>query len=267
MKRAFTAAALLLCMAVTGCARVEETAQPKAECQKKNNAGEAEFTSGMKQLSSEPAVTSGRKEGSKLLDVENILQNPELPTGCECVSLTMVLNYLGCTADKLDIARYYLPKMDFYYEDGEQYGADFRRVFAGDPEKPDSYGCYAPCIAEAASAYIESRGFDAEVTDITGTGFDKLLTDYIDEETPVLIWVTSNDLHETEPMAVWKTPEGEEVQWKAYEHCVVLTGYDEDNSLIYVSDPLYGSTFYDRGRITERYNDMGKQAVCIVPEK
>lgn len=259
MKGILTAAALLVCICAGGCAKVEEKALPAAEIPVEQEREPEEI----RQLFSETAAASQTESGSKVLDVENILQKPELPTGCECVSLTMVLNYLGYAADKLDIARYHLPKMPFYWEEGELYGADFRVCFAGDPEEPDAYGCYAPCIEAAAESFLSSGGYDAEARDITGTGFEELLTDYIDEDKPVLIWVTSNDLHETEPTAVWKTPGGEEVQWRSYEHCVVLTGYDEDNSLIYVSDPLYGNTFYDRKRIQERYMDMGQQAVCI----
>ena len=35
-----------------------------------------------------------------LLDVPQILQNPELPNGCEITSLCEVLRYLGFDADK-----------------------------------------------------------------------------------------------------------------------------------------------------------------------
>ena len=39
-----------------------------------------------------------------------IIQYPDLPTGCETTSLTMVLNYLGYPVDKLDLADHYLDK-------------------------------------------------------------------------------------------------------------------------------------------------------------
>ena len=63
--------------------------------------------------------------------------------------------------------------------------------------------------------------------------------------------------------SVWTTPDGERVQWVAYEHCVVLTGYDMDNRKIYVSDPLVGNTSYDYDRLKQRYIDLGQQAVHI----
>lgn len=199
----------------------------------------------------------------KLIAMRNILQNPELPTGCESVSLTILLNHLGFSVDKMTIARNYLPKLNFYWSGGVYYGADFRTTFAGDPESSSSYGCYAPCITTTANKYFSSNGYDAKATNVTGTAFDSLLTDYIDNDIPVLIWITSNNLHETKLTSVWTTPAGEKVQWVAYEHCVVLTGYDKDKGIIYVSDPLVGNTSYDYSRIKQRYLDLGQQAVYI----
>ena len=46
----------------------------------------------------EPAVlTASQVE----LDAQPVLQNPELPTGCEVTTLTAALNYLGYPVDKL----------------------------------------------------------------------------------------------------------------------------------------------------------------------
>lgn len=209
----------------------------------------------------EPPVQNDNK---KVLDVQNILQNPELPTGCEVTSLAMLLNYLGYPADKLTIARNYLPKLDFYWEDGIYHGADFRTTFAGNPESEYSYGCYAPCIVTTANSYFLENGFDAAACNITGADFDSLLDDYIDNDKPVLIWITSSNLHESELTAIWTTPDGEELQWRSYEHCAVLAGYDKENQLIYTSDPMYGDTAYDYSTIRQRYNEMGQQAVYIV---
>lgn len=199
----------------------------------------------------------------KLIEVKNILQNPELPTGCECTALTILLNHLGFEVDKLTMARNYLPKLDFYWEDGIYYGADFRTTFAGDPESEYSYGCYAPCIKTTADNYFKDNGYDNTAVNISGLDFDKLLTDYIDNDMPVLIWITSGDLHETMLTSVWTTPTGAQVQWLAYEHCVVLTGYNKSENLIYVSDPLYGNKSYDYTKLKQRYVDLGQQAVYI----
>lgn len=97
--------------------------------------------------------SSNPSNNFKLINVKNVLQKPELPTGCECVSLTILLNHLGYNVDKLTLARNYLPKMDFYWSNGIYYGADFRTTFAGNPESSSSYGCYAPCIVTTANNY------------------------------------------------------------------------------------------------------------------
>lgn len=212
------------------------------------------------------SASADERVNKKLLNVSNIMQYPELPTGCESVALTILLNHLGYKADKLTIARDYLPKLDFYWYNGVLYGADFRTTFAGNPESEYAYGCYAQCITTTANNYLNDNGFGGKAYNITGSDFDSLLYDYIDKDIPVLIWITSSNLHETMLTSVWTTPDGERVQWKAYEHCVVLTGYDLDNQLIYVSDPLVGNTSYDYGRIKQRYIDMGQQAVYIQTE-
>lgn len=199
----------------------------------------------------------------KIINVENILQNPELPTGCEVTSLAILLHHYGYNINKVALARNFLPKLDFYWSNGVYYGADFRTTFAGNPESQYSYGCYAPCIVTTANSYFSNIKSDSRAYDASGADFDSLLTDYIDNDMPVLIWITSSNLHESSLTSVWTTPDGETVQWRAYEHCVVLTGYDKDKQVIYVSDPLVGNTSYNYSKIKQRYNEMGMQAVYI----
>ena len=197
------------------------------------------------------------------IEVKNILQLPDLPTGCESVSLTITLNYLGCHTDKYEIVRKYLPKQEFYYVGKELHGADFRTTFAGDPEDENSFGCYAPCIASTANTCLRDKGFHAEAHDLTGTDFETLLSDYIDKGIPLPVWITNYGLAESYLSDSWKTPEGELLTWRSPEHCVVLTGYDRTENLVYVSDPIYGNTEYDLDLFVKRFNEMGKQAVYI----
>ena len=208
-------------------------------------------------------TTAPPVENKKLIDVKNIMQNPELPTGCEVTSLTILLNHLGFSADKVTMSRNYLPKLDFYWNNGIYYGADFRTTFAGNPESEYSYGCYAPCIETTANAYLSDIYSAKKAHALKGVSFENLLSEYIDNNMPVLIWITSSNLHEPYYTSIWTTPEGKEVQWLAYEHCVVMTGYDKDNQLIYVSDPLKGNISYDYSKFRQRYIDMGEQALYI----
>lgn len=196
------------------------------------------------------------------LSVACIMQRPELPTGCEVTSLAILLNALGYPADKLELSRNYLPKMQFYYEDGVLHGADFRTAFAGDPESEYSYGCWAPCIVTAANAYLSAVGAGASARDITGTPLESLFG-CIDSGVPVMIWITSDGLLPSAPSDVWTTPGGYTVQWLKNEHCVVLTGYDPGSGLVYVSDPLVGNTSYDMTLLNARYAELGQQCVII----
>lgn len=212
-----------------------------------------------------PANDEPPAEGnySKQIAVNNISQYPELPTGCETTALTMLLNYYGIGADKLDIARNYLPKQAFYWQDGLMYGADFHTTFAGDPEDENSYGCYAPCIVTAANSYLSAWGSWYSARDISGESLDTLLSSYIDNDTPVLIWITYGDLHEPSYTTIWNTPDGGQVQWYSWEHCVVLTGYDRARGIVYVSDPIAGNTYYDMELLNVRYEQFGRQCVGL----
>ncbi len=201
--------------------------------------------------------------GTGIISVANILQYPELPTGCEVTSLAMLLGYFGYPVDKLTLSREYLPKMDFFTEDGILYGADYTYTFAGDPESEYGYGCGASCIANTANSYLAYMGAGCSAYDISGTDLDTLLGSYISYGIPVMIWITSGCLHSVEYTDIWTTPEGYTVQWKAYEHCVVMTGYDSENQQVYVSDPLYSDTSYDLSLLRQRYDEMGRQAVVI----
>lgn len=77
-------------------------------------------------------------ESSCISDFEFAGQMPELPTGCEITSLTMVLNYYGYSADKMTMALEYLPTVGwtntYYGDDGTLYGNDIYNYFIGNPQ-------------------------------------------------------------------------------------------------------------------------------------
>ena len=51
--------------------------------------------------------------------------------------------------------------------------------------------------------------------------------------------------------------------WTAGEHCLVLTGYD--NNSYFFNDPLspYGGISYPKKLVKERYAEMGRQAILL----
>lgn len=208
-----------------------------------------------------PIPTLETYDSYTIAGVETLLQNPELPTGCEVTSLTTVLNYLGYNVSKTTMADDYLPKLNFYRKDGKLYGADFRTTFAGTPYSNSSYGCYAPCIVETANKYLSQFRLHRAIN-VSGKDFTELES-YLNNNMPVIIWVTSGNLKEPKLTTKWTTPNEEKVQWLSGEHCVVLIGYDKVNGTVTVSDPLKGITEYPYELFETRYNQMGKQAVVI----
>lgn len=181
-----------------------------------------------------------------------ICQYPELPTGCETVSLTMTLNYYGIDAEKCDIADNYLTK-------GTLETAGFKDAFIGNPRNSGSFGCFAPVIEDTANRYLAECESQLRAYDITGTDFEGLFP-FVCGGVPVIVWGTY-DCAEVYATPVW-TVNGETITFPTPEHCMVLVGYDE--STVWVADPNYGDIrAYDREIFKNRYDSLFKQAVVL----
>ena len=80
---------------------------------------------------------------------------------------------------------------------------------------------------------------------------------------PVIAWVTI-DMAEPYYTRSWTDLQtGEKVTWLAEEHCVLITGYNNEQGTIIVNDPLKGPTAYKRDVFEKRYIQLGKQAVVV----
>ncbi len=190
------------------------------------------------------------------IKVPRILQNPELPTGCEVTSLAMVLQNAGFSATHTELAEKWLDK-------GEYRASDYRKVFVGEPTSVFAYGCFAGVIERCAKNYIASQGSTAEVKNITGCE-PKQLYRYVANGIPVIIWATGN-MEECYYDKQWTDKEtGNVITWIRNEHCMVLTGYDLDQKLVYVNDPLKGRTAYPMELFEYRFKQMESQAVVIL---
>lgn len=187
-----------------------------------------------------------------MLKVNNVEQNPELPTGCEVTALTTVLNYLGYGVDKLTMADTFLPK-------GEIGKVTPDEAFIGNPRSKYAYGANAPVLVKTANDYLATRKSKYVAYNKTGTEFEDLLK-YINDGYPVMVWETIN-LVKTRPTTKWVI-DNKEVQWLANLHCMVLIGYTEDTYIM--ADPLkQGIVEYDKDLVEQRYNELGKQAIVI----
>lgn len=210
-----------------------------------------------------------RKEydnNSVYIDMENILQLPELPVGCEITALTILLRHCGFDAEKTDLAKNYLPVSwgNPRYEDGKTYKDSFFDYFIGDPFSR-GYGCFSGAIEKAANAYISDHGGGFTVKNISGSHPD-VLYDYLAEGTPVLCWATDGMI-EPEYYETWyDNATGEQLDWYLNEHCFVLAGFNMSGDLVTLNDPMKGIIDYNINKFETRYDQMHRQAIVIVPD-
>lgn len=226
-------------------------------------------------------VTIKAPKAYTIENVPHIAQMPNYPSGCESISAVMFLNYYGYSITPETFIDDFLPQGYFDFDDGEMAGPDIASVFIGSPYSEDSLGCLPPVIEHAINEYIASLQKNKKVdealknkraVDISGVSIEYLTENYIANNQPVLIWST---MYLWYPVVTyeWKVKgsaeyspynDGEICQWLANEHCLVLTGYDED--YYYFNDALYSQATisYERSAFDERYGQMGKGAIVLM---
>lgn len=195
------------------------------------------------------------------LNVQTILQLPELPTGCEITSLTMALRYMGYDVDKTTMSGEYLPTSNtFYYVGDKKYGPDFREVFAGYPESDKGCECNAPAIVDAANNYLTAINSPQRAVNLSGSD-PQTLYDAVRADTPVVVWITIN-MADRIPSGGWYVEDTDEyIEWAAVDHCAVLMGFGED--YVELNDPLAGIVSYSKTLFEDIYRQRGMQAVIV----
>lgn len=258
----------------------ETTVVPETEATTVTTAEVTNVTEETTPPETEPPLTdsSGRRiitsrqrkdydDNSVYIDMENILQLPELPVGCEITALTILLRHCGFEAEKTDMALNYLPISwgNARYEDGKTYKDSFFNYFIGDPFGK-GYGCFSGAIEKAANKYISEHGGGYTVKNISGAHPD-VLYDYLAAGTPVLCWATDGMI-EPEYYETWYDNEtGEQLDWYLNEHCFVLAGFNMDADVVTLNDPMKGIIDYNINKFETRYDQMHRQAIVILPEE
>ena len=125
------------------------------------------------------------------LPVRTVLQNPELPNGCEAASLAALLKYKGVPADKLDLAYGYIPRGDIEETTDGRTGPDPELAYAGDPAAGLGFDRFAQPVAQGANAYLAAQGSALRAADITGVTGQGLLQ-YLRGGDPVIVWITKD---------------------------------------------------------------------------
>ncbi len=198
-----------------------------------------------------------------LIDVPQMSQIGEFPTGCESVSAVMLLNFYDYPVSVRDFVDKYLVKKSIAEH------PDPNSAFVGSPYDPNSYGCFAPCIAKAMNKVL--KGARAEV--VRGKSLKTLSEEYTAKGIPVLIWATMG-MRPTRPTTTWtigytdenaRYKKGDKFTWPGNEHCLVLNGFNDKD--YFVNDPLQSKDkvqgAYEKSLLEERFREQGSQAVVI----
>lgn len=197
------------------------------------------------------------------LPVETIMQNPELPNGCEIVSLAIVLNYLGHYVDKTMLSDLYLPKYEFRDVNKQRVGGDPNSVYCGNPRyKSGGYYCFAPPLVQAANSFMSTLDSDYRAIDATGAD-EAFLLSSLDAGNPVVAFTTLSmgDPVTYEP-SKWIINGTNQTHVPFLNlHCVVLHGYDEE--FIYIADPLKGNIKCRRSSFMSSFKGIGSRAVVF----
>jgi uncharacterized protein YvpB len=136
---------------------------------------------------------------SSRLDAPYVSQLPDMPFGCEVVSVTMMLNFAGIDVTKEELAA----RMP--------YAGDPNEGFTGSLYEVNAFGgggvIWPPALLELVR---ERRG---SAVDLTGESWETV-RGFIDQKKPVCVWFTSDVL----------------------DHTVLLTGYSD--TMVWMNDPL-----------------------------
>ena len=188
------------------------------------------------------------------VDVPCYSQYPELPTGCESVALTNLLNYNGFRLGKTIIADYYLPKGS---------GGNFVTAFDGNPRRSSGglMGCVAPAITIAGNNFLRAAGSGKQAKDVSFSSISSI----------------KNRLTCGQPVEMWNTEWGSwpggryATRWyngHSYglwggNHAVVLKGYDDEQGIVYLSDSINGNVTRNAQIFFGTWQQMDSQAVVI----
>lgn len=204
----------------------------------------------------EPAATKPKPKPSAMIDAPLVLQNPELPSGCEVTSLTMMLQFIGVNKSKLELAaemqRDETP-ITWSKEGTIAYWGHPNTGFVGEiTGKARGFGIYHQALFPLLKKYVPTA------VDLTGKSFTDI-EHQISDGIPVVVWTTIDFAVPAEWIS-WNTPIGA-IQTTFMEHAVLLVGYDEE--AVYVNNPLYSKKKQrvDKRAFLATWESLGKQAL------
>lgn len=200
----------------------------------------------------EHILNSELSEDAHEIDIDPIDQFPELPAGCEAVSLTMAINSYGYDLGKTDIVDNWL-----------EYGSSIVDSYVGDPHIfLNGAGVYPPGLVNTVWNFVEDTGAKLYPIDTTEVEFDDLLK-FVQADCPVVLWSTYYDAYPI-PEGGAEVRDDIVYQWYRNEHCVVLCGYDLDDNTVTLADPVRGIVTVSKSTLENIYDEMGQFSMIVL---
>lgn len=214
------------------------------------------------QNNSKIKVKTFNSTNSGSLHVPVVLQNPELPNGCEITSLTAVLKFYGLKVNKVQLAKKYLKTKPVVKKGNVLYGPDPNDAFAGNPaNKSKAYYAFPYPIVEAANKVLIDRKSNLRAIDMPNLTKREII-DFIESGVPVMAWVTT-DFKKPRTKGYWIIKNTNK-QHPIYMnmHVVVILGYK--NGKVQVMNPLKGYQEIDEKSFFKSFNALGGQTVVVL---
>lgn len=190
-----------------------------------------------------------------------ILQNPQLPNGCEVTSLAMALASAGCPVDKMTLYQDYLPKAGVYYQESLCYGSDPEDFYVGNAaSRSGGWYCFEGPIVQAGNAWLAGCGNNLRAVSVTGLSQGELDV-YAEAGIPVVVWVTLNYAAPQVGSSSWQLADGTVYCPYSNLHCVVVTGLS--GTRYQIADPINGMRTVGRDTFWDSFSAMGSRAVMI----
>lgn len=189
------------------------------------------------------------------IPLKHISQFPDLPSGDEITSLSMVLSYLGYDIDKTELC-------DLYLEKGPVGFTDFNEANVGNPRNAyNSYGCLPPVIVKSATKFIGANGGNFKAYNYTGVDASELYYE-VSQNNPIIVWACEDFDITPSISRIWIV-DGKTLYLKSNMACMVLIGYDYEKNTVTLANPA-GTVFdIDMDLFELRHKQMGAHSVII----
>jgi uncharacterized protein YvpB len=207
-----------------------------------------------------PTPVKPERKASVLLDAPIYRQHPELPSGCEITSLSMLLNFAGVAKTKMDLLSEMpvdMTPITMNTDGSPAYWGNPNTGFVGEVSgKGKGFGIYHTALFPVLKGNVPSA------VDLTGSEFSELELQ-LSQGIPAVVWTTI-DFRVPAKWVTWDTPTGP-IKTTFMEHAVLLVGYDDQ--YVYVNDPWTGKKQFpvNRQQFLETWEAMGRQSLSYTP--